>query len=645
MDPKSTNKSSFIKVYINDYNYLFSKSFTVFQACLEKRIYIPRFCYHNKLKIAGNCRMCLLEEKRSLKPIASCAVPLINGMILYDKTRLVKRAREGVLEYLLINHPLDCPICDQGGECDLQDQTMVFGGDRGRFYELKKRSTENKNIGPLIKTFLNRCIQCARCTRFLDDLAENTTISLLGRGLNTEISNFISKYIKNELSGNIIDLCPVGALTSKTYAFRARSWELVSVNTFDITDSLGSNVKIDFRGSEAVRVLPRINEKINEEWISDTARFYLDAIFNQRLLNPLMKIKNKYRNVDWINILISYKISLVKYLNLPFSPTIGPYLDNETLVFLKHYFFTLSGSVRNYSFDFRNLYIGNISIDNIKFFKDICFIGLNLKYEIPVLNMILKRNLLDKKIINLGFLDNNFFKNKINLVNNTIFIRNFLENTGFKKTDLLISKFSLNIGKKLLISNYFSTVGLNEFAITRTTGLFNFNHNFSFDEVRKSIFFEGLRTYQGTHGDYCASISHLIIPTSLFFENNFSFLNTLGYLQFFSSSYKFNSYLTRKGTSIIQALGEFLKLPNSLKNEETFTSDYSILFFSKFKSFKKLELGFSLIVQNVYFFNKNFFSFINNVYSKNSILRNSRTMGYCYSFLNINDFNYVWYKN
>jgi NADH dehydrogenase/NADH:ubiquinone oxidoreductase subunit G len=210
-----------LSLKINNTIYEFQHPMTIFQACLSKNIFVPRFCYHVALKIAGNCRMCLVEEKSSLKPVASCAVSTLSGQTIHTSTEVVKRAREGVLEYLLANHPLDCPICDQGGECDLQDQSMVFGSDRGRFYE-KKRSTPNKNLGFLIKTFLNRCIHCARCTRFLGDLAGTPDIQLLGRGYKTEISNYVASFIKSEISGKIIDLCPVGALTSKPYAYRAR---------------------------------------------------------------------------------------------------------------------------------------------------------------------------------------------------------------------------------------------------------------------------------------------------------------------------------------------------------------------------------------------------------------------------------------
>ena len=216
------NKIRFYKLFINDYYFFSINFFTIFQTCLEKKIFIPRFCYHSKLNIAGNCRMCLIEEKKSLKPFAACAVGISSNLILFTKTKLIKNLREGVLSYLLANHPLDCPICDQGGECDLQDQTMVFGGDKSRFYEKYKKTTIDKNLGP-IKTSLNRCIHCARCTRFLENCVNNPFLNLLGRGYSTEISFYKKNFANLDLLfGNIIDLCPVGALLSKNYSFMAR---------------------------------------------------------------------------------------------------------------------------------------------------------------------------------------------------------------------------------------------------------------------------------------------------------------------------------------------------------------------------------------------------------------------------------------
>jgi NADH-quinone oxidoreductase subunit G len=283
-----------IELKLNNQTALYISVLTIFQACLEKKVYIPRFCYHQSLKIAGNCRMCLVEEKSSIKPIVSCAISIAQGMSIYTQTELVKKAREGVIEYLLINHPLDCPICDQGGECDLQDQTVVFGADRGRFYE-NKRATQNKNFGFLVKSFLNRCIHCARCTRYINDLA-GLDLGIIGRGFGSEVSTYINKFLKSEVSGNVIDLCPVGALTSKPYAFKARPWELVSVYTFDVVEPFASNIEINYRGLEVMRILPRINNEVNDEWISDKTRFYYDSFKVQRLVSPYLKRNGKIKN-------------------------------------------------------------------------------------------------------------------------------------------------------------------------------------------------------------------------------------------------------------------------------------------------------------------------------------------------------------
>jgi NADH dehydrogenase (ubiquinone) Fe-S protein 1 len=269
------------KIKINNISLNLEKDLTIIQACYNVGIEIPRFCYHDRLSIAGNCRMCLVEVKKSLKPVASCAMPIVEGMEILTQTSLVKKAREGVLEFLLVNHPLDCPICDQGGECDLQDQAMVFGSDRGRFYDYK-RSVEDKDCGPFIKTLMTRCIHCTRCIRFLRELGGLYDFGTTGRGGKMEVGTYISKNLNSEVSGNIIDLCPVGALTSKPYAFLARSWELNHINSIDIFDSFGSNIRIDFRGSEIMRVLPRLNESLNEEWLTDTCRFNYDGLKYQR---------------------------------------------------------------------------------------------------------------------------------------------------------------------------------------------------------------------------------------------------------------------------------------------------------------------------------------------------------------------------
>jgi NADH-quinone oxidoreductase subunit G len=260
---------------------------------------IPRFCYHERLSIAGNCRMCLVEVKPGPpKPQASCALPAAENMEIFTDTPMVKKARHGVMEFLLINHPLDCPICDQGGECDLQDQAMGYGRDDSRYSE-NKRAVEEKFMGPLIKTVMTRCIQCTRCVRFITEVAGVPDIGLISRGEDVEITTYLDKAVASELSANVIDLCPVGALTSKPYAFNARPWELKKTESVDVMDALGSAIRVDARGSAVLRVLPRINEDINEEWISDKTRYAVDGLARQRLDRPYVREGGRLRPATW----------------------------------------------------------------------------------------------------------------------------------------------------------------------------------------------------------------------------------------------------------------------------------------------------------------------------------------------------------
>ena len=268
---------SLVAIKINGQEVSVSSGLTVLQACESVGVTVPRFCYHERLSIAGNCRMCLVEIENAPKLAASCALPLMPSMSIWTDTPAVKRAREGVLEFLLINHPLDCPICDQGGECDLQDQAMVYGSDRGRFQEYK-RAVEDKPCGPLVQTIMTRCIHCTRCIRFTSEIAGTGELGTTGRGQQMEVGTYLTKALSSELSANVIDLCPVGALTSKPYAFTARSWELTSTEGIDSTDAVGSHIRYDTRGAEVLRILPRLCEDINETWISDKARYCYDGL-------------------------------------------------------------------------------------------------------------------------------------------------------------------------------------------------------------------------------------------------------------------------------------------------------------------------------------------------------------------------------
>ena len=271
---------------------------TVMQACVAAGKEIPHFCYHDRLSIAGNCRMCLVEMERSPKPIASCAMPAADGMVIRTDTPSVKKAREGVMEFLLINHPLDCPICDQGGECDLQDQAMAYGRHFSRFDE-GKRAVRDKDVGPLIETIMTRCIHCTRCIRFADEIAGVEEFGAVFRGEHMEIGTYVAKAVSSELSGNMIDLCPVGALTSKPYAFVARSWELRTTETVDVLDAVGSNIRVDARGSEVLRVVPRLHDDVNEEWLSDKSRFAYDGLRRRRLDRCYVRRDGALRPASW----------------------------------------------------------------------------------------------------------------------------------------------------------------------------------------------------------------------------------------------------------------------------------------------------------------------------------------------------------
>src|SRR6185437_4776518 len=287
------------KAKVNGVEVEFENGMTVLQVAELAGEEIPRFCYHERLSIAGNCRMCLVEVKPGPpKPQASCALPAADNQEIFTDTPMVKKARQGVMEFLLINHPLDCPICDQGGECDLQDQSMGYGRDDSRYGE-NKRAVEEKYMGPLVKTVMTRCIQCTRCVRFVAEVAGVPEIGLISRGEDVEITTYLNQALKSELSANIIDLCPVGALTSKPYAFNARPWELKKTESVDVMDALGSAIRVDARGPAVLRVLPRTNDEVNEEWISDKTRYAVDGLSRQRLDRPFVRRNGKLTPATW----------------------------------------------------------------------------------------------------------------------------------------------------------------------------------------------------------------------------------------------------------------------------------------------------------------------------------------------------------
>ncbi|CAG8954846.1 hypothetical protein HYFRA_00008532 [Hymenoscyphus fraxineus] len=375
------------------------------QACEKAGVTIPRYCYHEKLMIAGNCRMCLVEVERAPKPVASCAWPVQPGMVVKTNSPLTHKAREGVMEFLLANHPLDCPICDQGGECDLQDQSMRYGADRGRFHEIGgKRATEDKNIGPLIKTSMNRCIHCTRCIRFANDVAGAPELGSTGRGNDMQIGTYLEKNLDSEMSGNVIDLCPVGALTSKPYAFRARPWELKHSESIDVLDGLGSNIRVDSRGLEVMRILPRLNDDVNEEWINDKSRFACDGLKTQRLTTPLIRKGDQFLPATWeqalTEIAAAYKDFAPK--GNEFKAIAGELIETESMVALKDLANKLgsenlaldqpSGSQPiAHGIDVRSNYLFNSTIWGVEQADAILIVGSNTRHEAAGLNARIRK--------------------------------------------------------------------------------------------------------------------------------------------------------------------------------------------------------------------------------------------------------------
>ena len=370
---------------------------TVFQACQQAGIEVPHFCFHERLAIAGNCRMCLVEQEKSPKPIASCAMPAADGMVIHTDSEKAKRARKGVMEFLLINHPLDCPICDQGGECDLQDQAMAYGFDRSRFHE-NKRAVKDKDFGPLIATSMTRCIHCTRCVRFAADVAGVEELGATGRGESMEIGTYVEKALTSELSGNMIDLCPVGALTSKPYAFVARPWELRKTESVDVLDAVGSNIRIDSRGAQVLRVLPRLNEDVNEEWISDKTRFALDGLTRRRLDRPFVRREGKLVEADWSEAFAAIAARLKGTAGNRVAAIAGDLADAEAMLALKDLMAALGSSNLDCRQDGAALdvsnragYLFNTTIAGIERADACLLIGANPRHEAAIVNARLRK--------------------------------------------------------------------------------------------------------------------------------------------------------------------------------------------------------------------------------------------------------------
>ena len=548
---------------------------TVLQACEVAGKEIPRFCYHERLSIAGNCRMCLVEMEKSPKPVASCAMPVMDGQVIKTNTPMVKKAREGVMEFLLINHPLDCPICDQGGECDLQDQAFNYGGGRSR-YELNKRSVDQKHMGPLIKTHMNRCIHCTRCVRFSEEVAGIAEIGAINRGENMEITTYLENTIDSEMSGNVIDLCPVGALTSKPYSYEARPWELNKVETIDVMDAVGSNIRMDSKGWEVKRVLPRVNDEINEEWISDKTRYACDGLLNNRIDNPYIKKNGKLMEASWkeaINFIyenVSDKKS--------FAGLVGQLVDLETTYAFKSF---LRDTFNSDLIDFRQKDIlfdtsdefnfrFNTSIQKIDECDFILLIGANPRHEATIINTRIRKAVKNGcKVFSIGDPGELHYNYKV--IGNNISILDDLINGNISESKILkeAKNPAIIIGESILkpevalsITNSVKSLLKN---INKLDG-FNILHQsassvgnlilglqsneiekiyssevlylLNADEIDPKKLKNKFIIYQGTHGGESSQIADVVLPGSAYSEKNGSFVNLEGRVQkSFKASY------------------------------------------------------------------------------------------------------------
>ena len=569
-------------ITIDDKKVEFENGMTVMQACELAGAEIPRFCYHEKLSIAGNCRMCLVEmEKGPPKPVASCAMPAGDGMVIKTDSEMVKKARKGVMEFLLINHPLDCPICDQGGECDLQDQALHYGFDKSR-YEENKRAVKNKHMGPLVSTIMTRCIHCTRCVRFSTEVAGVDDLGLLGRGENAEITTYLEKTIDSELSGNVIDLCPVGALTSKPYSFKSRPWELTKTETFDVFDGVGSSIRIDTRGKQVLRVLPRINEDTNEEWISDKTRFAIDGLSRQRLDKVYIKEDDKLKVSDWDSALNKIKDEINKRGKDKTISLSGKFTDAETIIASKLFLQGLGSDLFDCRFDNAQIIHGenesykfNSSIQEVENADAILLVGSNPRWEASVLNARIRKAFIDNncKVGLIGpSLDLNYSYDKISEsldeLNNILDNKSKFSEVLFNAKNPLIivgtSAINTNEGSSVLkicaeiakklpnFSESFNPLNILNQDISRVGSLELGFVNKIFDEDLEKklkeeitlnkpvVFLLGLDeinprslegsfvVYCGHHGDVNAQHANIILPTPAYTEKSSTFMNIEG---------------------------------------------------------------------------------------------------------------------
>jgi len=661
------------KIIVNNKEVEIEEGMTVFQACELAGAEVPRFCYHERLSIVGNCRMCLVEMEKSPKPIASCAMPATDGMKIKTNTPLVERARKGVMEFLLANHPLDCPVCDQGGECDLQDQSLFYGLDSSRYTE-NKRQVKEKYMGPLIKTEMTRCIHCTRCVRFASEIAGIPELGAIGRGEDTEITTYLEKSMESELSANVVDLCPVGALTSKPYAFEARSWELKKTETIDVMDAVGSNIRVDTYGWEVKRILPRVNEDINEEWISDKTRYACDGLLKQRLDTPYIRENGRLQKSSW-NKALRLLISKLKSFNSDeVAGLVGDLADLEMIYSFKSFFEKCIGSKnfecrqdRIYINPFERMnYIFNSTINGIEDSDFILLVGTNPRLEATILNARIRKAYIKKrlKIYSIGDPGDLTYP-YINLASNTSLIRAIAYGTHeisekIKKSNkpmIIIGesalygetgKYIFETLKYFLSKNNFIKEDWNALniltqqasrvgAIDLGVHSINETENFSFfnkldnDEFRflyllgaDNICFDKkdkFIVYQGSHGDKGAEIADIILPGAAYTEKNGLFVNLEGKLQTaHKASYPPGD--AREDWVIFNDLANMMKKPLDYNNIKSLQESI--------KKNIQLKINNQINKNNIInFVNDNISIKSIDYYHTNSIARSSKVMNEC----------------
>ncbi len=662
-----------LKLKINGKEIDVEEGLTVLQACEQAGAEIPRFCYHEKLSIAGNCRMCLVEMEKSPKPIASCAMPASEGMNIKTNTPLVEKARKGVMEFLLANHPLDCPVCDQGGECDLQDQSMYYGVDKSRYKE-NKRFVPEKYMGPLIKTQMTRCIHCTRCIRFATEVAGVPELGAIGRGEDMQITTYLEKSMESELSANVIDLCPVGALTSKPYVFEARPWELKKTETIDVMDAVGSNIRVDTYGWEVKRVLPRTNEDINEEWISDKTRYACDGLKNQRLDTPFIRDGENFKKISWKAAFENIVDKIENTMPEKIAGLTGDLLNMESLYIIKDFFERtikskyLESRVDNVYVNNsqRSNYIFNSQINGIEESDLILLIGANPRLEATILNSRIRKSFIKNKtkIYSVGdLMDQTYPITKIKNTTNTIKeicdgkndISKQLEDA--KKPLIIIGQSALKLrsGKYIfeniknflhkknkitdewnalnVLSNNASTVGSYDLNLLTS----NDSSNLVLDGIVENkfdiIFLFGqdcinfkkknqFIIYIGTHGDRGAEMADLILPSAAYTEQDGHYVNLEGKIQkCFRASYPPGE--AKEDFEIINNLSE------SIKGKKLFNNKNELI--DSFKNFLNLKNSKKdiQIIDNIPFIEEKIIIDEIDYYYSNVIARASHTMYEC----------------